>query len=44
MKISKVLQSIIKKEGKHSASANVVVKCQNSKEFSYLVDVKKYYK
>ena len=41
MKISKVLQNVVKKEGKRSATANILVKYQNSKEFSYLVDVQK---
>lgn len=41
MKISKILQKIIKKEGKHSAVANIIVRFQNSKEFYYLVDVNK---
>jgi len=41
MKISKVLQKVVKSEGKHSASASVVIKYQNSKEFHYLIDVKK---
>ena len=41
MKISEVLQKVVKKEGNRSASANVVIKYQNSKEFSYLVDIKK---
>jgi len=41
MKISKLLQKVIKKEGKHSATANIVVKYQNSKEFHYLIDTKK---
>ena len=41
MKISKVLQNVVKKEGKRSATANILVKYQNSKEFSYLVDIQK---
>ncbi len=38
MKISKILQKVVKKEGKHSHVASIVVKYKNSKEFSYLVD------
>ena len=41
MKISKALHKVIKKEGKHSATANAMIKYQNSKEFHYLIDVKK---
>ena len=41
MKISKVLQKVVKNEGKRSAAAAVVIKYQNSKEFHYLIDVKK---
>ena len=39
MKITKVLQKVVKREGKHSHVANVVVKYKNSKEFNYLVDI-----
>jgi len=41
MKISKILQKVVKKEGKHSLVAKTVIKYQNSKEFHYLIDVKK---
>jgi len=39
MKITKILKNVVKKEGKHSNVANVVVKYKDSKEFSYLVDI-----
>jgi len=39
MKISKLLQKVIKAEGKHSVVAKTVVKYKNSKEFSYLIDL-----
>ena len=39
MKIRKVLKKIIKKDGKHSLTANRVNKLKTSKEFSYLVDI-----
>ena len=39
MKITKILQKVVKKEGKHSHVANVVVKYKDSKEFSYLIDI-----
>jgi len=38
MKISKMLQKAVKKEGKHSLTCKTIVKLKNSKEFSYLVD------
>ena len=38
MKISKVLQKVVKQEGKHSLTGKTIVKLKNSKEFSYLVD------
>jgi len=39
MKIRKVLKEVVKKDGKHSLTANVINKLRSSKEFSYLVDV-----
>lgn len=41
MKISKMLQKIVKQEGKHSLVSKTVVKYKNSKEFHYLIDVNK---
>jgi len=41
MKISKVLQKVIKQEGKHSLVSKTVVKYKNSKEFNYLIDTTK---
>lgn len=38
MKISKVLQKVVKEEGKHSRFAKTIVKLKDSKEFNYLVD------
>jgi len=38
MKITKLLKNVVKKEGKHSCTATVIVKYKNSKEFNYLVD------
>ncbi|WP_256465831.1 hypothetical protein [Sulfurovum sp. XGS-02] len=38
MKLSKMLQKAVKKEGKHSLTCKTIVKLKNSKEFSYLVD------
>ncbi|WP_373031709.1 hypothetical protein [Sulfurovum sp.] len=38
MKISKILQKVVKKEGKHSLTSKTIVKFKNSKEFNYLVD------
>ena len=38
MKISKILQKVVKEEGKHSPMAKTIVKLKNSKEFNYLVD------
>ena len=38
MKISKVLQKAVKKEGKHSLTAKTIAKLKNSKEFNYLID------
>jgi hypothetical protein len=40
MKISKMLQKVVKKEGKHSLTGKMVVRLKNSKEFSYLIDKK----
>ena len=39
MKIRKALKEIVKKDGKHSFTANSVNKLKHSKEFSYLVDI-----
>ncbi len=39
MKISTVLQKVVKKEGKHSLTSKTIAKLKNSKEFSYLVDI-----
>jgi len=39
MKIRKVLKEVVKKEGKHSLTANAINRLKSSKEFSYLVDV-----
>ncbi len=39
MKIRKVLKEIVRKDGKHSFTANRVNKLKSSKEFSYLVDI-----
>lgn len=41
MKISKLLQKVVKEEGKHSLIAKTVIKYKNSKEFDYLVDSSK---
>ena len=41
MKISKVLQKIVKQEGKRSLVSKTVVKYKNSKEFNYLIDTTK---
>ena len=38
MKISKILQKVVKKEGKHSLVSKTVIKYKNSKEFNYLID------
>ena len=38
MKISKVLQRVVKEEGKSSRNSKTIVKLMNSKEFSYLID------
>ena len=38
MKISKVLQKVVKEEGKYSCTAKTIVKLKNSKEFNYLID------
>jgi len=39
MKLSKMLQKVVKAEGKRSFSSQKIVKLKNSKEFSYLVDI-----
>ena len=39
MKIRKVLKEIVRKDGKHSFTANTVNRLKSSKEFSYLVDI-----
>ena len=41
MKISKILQKVVKQEGKHSPVTNTIVKLKNSKEFNYLIDAKR---
>jgi len=41
MKISKLLQKVVKKDGKHSFSSRKIIKLKNSKEFSYLIDASK---
>jgi len=41
MKIRKVLKEIVRKDGKHSLTANTVNRLKSSKEFSYLVDINK---
>lgn len=41
MKISKTLQKVVKQEGKHSYVARTISKLKDSKEFNYLVDIKK---
>ncbi len=41
MKISKLLQKVVKKEGKHSFASKTVLKLKNSKEFNYLIDADK---
>ena len=38
MKISTILQKVVKKEGKHSITSKTITKLKDSKEFSYLVD------
>ena len=38
MRISEVLQKVVKKEGKHSLTSKKIAKLKNSKEFYYLVD------
>ncbi len=38
MKITKLIQKIVKKEGKHSITSKTITKLKNSKEFSYLID------
>jgi len=39
MKISRMLQKTVKKEGKHSLTSKTIVKLKDSKEFNYLVDM-----
>ena len=41
MKISKILQKVVKKEGKRSLASKTIIKLKNSKEFNYLIDVTK---
>ena len=41
MKISKILKKVIKLDGYHSLTSRAIVKLQSSKEFNYLVDIKK---
>ncbi|MGB5505652.1 MAG: hypothetical protein WBM70_03080 [Sulfurovum sp.] len=38
MKISKMLQKVVREEGKRSLMSKTIVKLKNSKEFNYLVD------
>jgi hypothetical protein len=38
MKITKLLQKVVKQDGKHSLVSKTVVKYKNSKEFNYLID------
>jgi hypothetical protein len=38
MKITKLVQKVVKQEGKNSIAAKAIVKLKDSKEFSYLVD------
>ena len=38
MKISKILQRVVKEEGKSSRNSKTIIKLKNSKEFNYLVD------
>ena len=38
MKISKVIQRVVKEEGKSSRNSKTIVKLKNSKEFNYLID------
>jgi len=38
MKISKLLQKVVKKEGKRSLVAKTITKLKDSKEFNYLID------
>ena len=38
MKISKTLQKVAKKNGKHSPVSKTIIKLKDSKEFSYLID------
>lgn len=41
MKISKMLQKVVKQEGKRSLTSKKIIKLKNSKEFNYLIDVTK---
>ena len=43
MKISKLLQSVMKKEGKHSLTVKKIIRLKDSKESSYLVDTTRIY-
>lgn len=43
MKISKLLKSVVKKEGKHSLTAKKIIRLKDSKESSYLVDTTRIY-
>ncbi len=38
MKISKTLQKVVKKNGKHSHECKTIIKLKDSKEFNYLID------
>ncbi len=41
MKITKLLQKVVKQDGKHSLVSKTVAKYKNSKEFNYLIDTTK---
>jgi len=41
MKISKILQKVVKNHGKHSLVSKTIIKYKNSKEFNYLIDISK---
>jgi len=41
MKLSRTLRTIIKQEGRDSITAKTVVKLKNSKEFDYLINIKR---
>lgn len=39
--MSKMLQKVVKQEGKHSPVTKTIVKLKDSKEFNYLIDAKR---